>query len=57
MLFDYIAHDYSVQIFIVIGLVGCYVATLINRRVTKFQDAEREDKRASRAVTIRTGDN
>lgn len=56
MLFNYIAQDPSVQIFVVLGLTGAYVATLINRRVSKHQEAEREDKRASRAVVVRTND-
>lgn len=53
MLLDYLAYDSVTQIFVVMSLGLCYVATLINRRVTKAQEADREDKRAARAVVVR----
>lgn len=53
MLLDYIAHDWAVQAIFLVAIGGAYVATLINRRVSKSQEAEREDKRASRAVVVR----
>ena len=54
MLLDIIAHDWAVQAIFIVALGAAYVATLINRRVSKAQEDEREDKRASRAVVVRT---
>lgn len=52
MLFDYIAHDYSVQIFMIIGLSACYIVTMVQRAILKEANAERHEKRYQVAQVV-----
>lgn len=48
MLLDYIANNPQVQMVFLVMLAGCLVGWMINRRVMKAQDYEREEKKEAR---------
>lgn len=48
MLLEYIAANPQVQMVFLVMFAGCFVGFLINRRVTKAQDYDHEEKKEGR---------
>ena len=45
MLLDFIAHDYSVQIFLILGLTAGYIVTIVKRGIMQEAEAVRLEQR------------
>ena len=48
MLLEYVANNPQVQMVFLVMFAGCFVGFLINRRVTKAQDYDHEEKKEAR---------
>lgn len=48
MLLEYIAANPQVQMVFLVMFAGCFVGFLVNRRVTKAQDYDHEEKKEAR---------
>lgn len=53
MLFNFIAENYITQVFFILAMGACYIATMFKGHVAKEKEAERQQQRAIAALQTR----